>query len=328
MALEIFKCFFFIMKKVLITGSIAYDYIMNFDDSFKNHIIPDKIHVLSVSFVAKKLEKQFGGTAGNIAYNVSLLGEEPILFSTVGSDFTPYRSWLEKNNIELQYVEEIADELTASAHIITDQDDNQITAFHGGAMFHNEISINHIIEKEKPSFAVIAPNAKEGNMLYISELKNAGIPYILDPGQNIPLFEDNELKNAVDSTMMLIVNDYELSLVEKKTGYTKNDLIEKLEYLVVTLGAHGSEIYHNGKKHEIPAAKAKNTSDPTGAGDAYRAGIIKGLMHDMDIETMGKIASVAAVYTVEKYGTQTHSYSTEEFVQRYNENFNEKLIIT
>lgn len=314
-------------KNVLVTGSIAYDYIMNFHDSFKNHILPEKIHVLSVSFVAERLEKQYGGTAGNIAYNLALLEEQPIVFSTVGKDFNEYKKWFDSNNIDTSHIKEFPEEYTASAHIITDDDDNQITAFHGGAMMKNDISIAHILDEQDIAFAIIAPNAKEGNIRYISELKERNIPYVLDPGQNMPLFGDEELKNAIDSTMMFIVNDYELSLAEKKTGYTKDYLINNLEYLIVTLGKEGSEIYHNGKLYKIAPAKPDNTSDPTGAGDAYRAGIIKGILHGLDIQTIGELASTVAVYTVEKYGTQTHTFTMDELKKRYKDNYNKELTL-
>lgn len=313
------------MKNILITGSIAYDYIMNFNDTFKNHILPEKIHVLSVSFVAEKLEKQFGGTAGNIAYNYSLLNEKAIIFATVGNDFKQYKEWLHSKNISTEYIQEFPDHLTASAHVITDEDDNQITAFHGGAMMKNNVSIAHIFEEKPISLLLVSPNASLGNMIYIQEAIDRNIPYILDPGQNTPLYSDAHLKKAVDSAMMLIVNDYELSLVEQKTGYSEEDLVKKLEYLIITYGKEGSTIFHNKKKYTIDIAKAATVTDPTGAGDAYRAGILKGLQHGLEVQEMGEIAATAAAYAIEKYGTQSHSYTILDFKTRFIDNFNKKL---
>ncbi|MBU1119198.1 carbohydrate kinase family protein [Patescibacteria group bacterium] len=315
-------------KKILVTGSLAHDYIMNFPDSFKNHIMPEKIHILSVSFVADTLNKQQGGTAGNIAYTLKLLGEEPLIFSTVGNDFDQYESWLKKKKIDTTHIKHYEKELTASCHIVTDKDDNQISAFHGGAMFKNDISLKPILDTEDIGMAIVSPNGKDGMLRYVYELSETTIPFIFDPGQNIPLFSKDELKECIARSTMLIVNDYELALIEKGSGYTLETLKNMLEYVIVTLGKKGSIIHDKNNSIRIPPAKPENTSDPTGAGDAFRAGLIKGLINNTGLETAGKIGSVSSVYTVEKYGTQTHAFTMKEFNKRFKDNFGKQLKIS
>jgi adenosine kinase len=309
------------MKKILVIGSLAYDYIMNFDDRFVNHIIPDKIHVLNVSFTAKKLSKEFGGTAGNIAYNLSLLGEKPAIIASAGSDFNDYKPWLEKNDINTRFIKTLPNQFTASAHIITDRDDNQITAFFGGAMLCNNFSIKHIIQEMAPNLAIVAPDCKEGMLLHAKELKEFKIPYIFDPGQAMPVFNKKKLISLITGSKAAIFNDYEIQLFTQKTGLSIDKIANLTEYLIITLGGKGSKIFYKNKKYKIPAAKPKNESDPTGAGDAYRAGITKGLLYGLPPDVIGRIGALAAVYTVEKYGTQTHKYSTNDFLKRYRENF-------
>lgn len=315
------------MKNILVTGSLAYDYIMNFPESFADHILPDKVHILNVSFTVDNLSKQLGGTAGNIAYNLALLGEKPAIASAAGQDFADYRTWLENKGVDTKHIKILSKEYTASAHIITDQDDNQITSFHAGAMSANDRTLNKVIEEVKPALATISPDCKEGMVKHAQEFREADVPFIFDPGQAMTLFDKNELLGMITDSQVAIFNDYELQLFVDKTGVTKEKVCGLTKYLVVTLGGKGSIIYHQGKEYKIPIAKPKNTSDPTGAGDAYRAGIIKGLLNKLPIEMMGKMAALASVYTVEKYGTQTHDYNLDEFKQRYRENFNEDLLI-
>lgn len=308
-------------KKILVIGSLAYDYIMNFNDRFANHIIPNKIHVLNVSFTAKKLSKEFGGTAGNIAYNLALLGEKPIIVASVGKDFLDYKNWLKKNNIDTRFIKILPDQFTASAHIITDRDDNQITAFFGGAMLCNNFSIKSIIQKVVPSLAIVAPDCKKGMLLHASELKKFKVPYIFDPGQAITTFNKKELLKAISGSKAAIFNDYEIQLFTKKTNLSIDKISHLTEYLIITSGRKGSKIFFNNKEYKIPAAKPNNESDPTGAGDAYRAGIIKGLIYKLPPNIIGQLGALAAVYTVEKYGTQTHRYTIDEFKNRYKKNF-------
>jgi len=315
------------MKNILVTGSLAYDYIMNFKERFADHILPDKVHILNVSFGVDNLTKQLGGTAGNIAYNLSLLGERPTIAATAGKDFTEYTEWLQSNKIATDRIKILPKEYTASAHIITDIDNNQITSFHAGAMLGHDFSLQETIDKVKPELAILAPDCKDGMIRHATELREADIPFIFDPGQGMPLFNKEELIGMITGSKVAIFNDYELQLFRDKTGLSQEKVEDFTEYLIVTLGGKGSIIYHQGKEHKIPTAKPKNTSDPTGAGDAYRAGIIKGLLIKMPIDRMGKMAALASVYTVELYGTQTHKYTLAEFKKRYQENFAEKLEI-
>lgn len=314
-------------KNILVTGSLAYDFIMNFNDRFADHIMPDKIHVLNIAFTAEKLSKEYGGTAGNIAYNLSLLGESPYIQATAGKDFNEYRDWLSKNNIKLDHIKILKEEYTASAHIVTDRDDNQITAFHGGAMFLNNFSIKETISQIKPEIAIVAPDSSEGMILHAKELKEARIPCIFDPGQALPQFNKEELIDLITGSKVALFNDYEIELFKKNSEQSIDKIKKLTEYLIITRGREGSSIFYRGKEYKIPAAKPLNDLDPTGAGDAYRAGIIYGLIHNLPIEVMGKIASLCAIYTVEKYGTQTHKYTIKEFKERYKENFKEDLII-
>lgn len=315
------------MKNILVIGSLAYDFIMNFDDCFADHILPDKIHILNVSFTAKKLSREFGGTAGNIAYNLSLLKEQPIIVACAGKDFDDYRKWLISHKIDVSYIKILKDQYTASAHIITDKDDNQITAFYGGAMLCNTASIKDVLTEKKIDIAILAPDCKEGMIRHARELKELKIPYIFDPGQQLPALSPRELKFLAQGSKASIFNDYELQLFQDKTKLSLDKVKKMTEYLIITLAKHGSKIFYQGKEYKIPPAKPKNEQDPTGAGDAYRAGILKGFVSNTPIETMGRIASLVAVYTVEQYGTQTHKFTFDEFKKRYKENFKEELKI-
>lgn len=322
------------MQKVLVCGSLAYDYIMNFDDRFKNHILPDKIHVLNVCFGAEKLSKEFGGTAGNIAYNLKLLGVEPIIFASAGKDFDDYKFWLIKNKIKTNYVNYHKKEFTASCHVITDLDDNQITFFHGGAMLHNHLSLKKIIKKEEIELAICAPDCHKGMLLHTKELQDLKIPYIFDPGQGINGYSGSELIRMAKNSLCIILNDYEYCVFQRKTGLTRQRILKLTKLLIITLGPKGSEIYFDNKKYIIPCAKPKVVSDPTGAGDAYRAGLIFGLLNEFKaskiskiskLDKIGKIGACLAAYTVEKYGTQTHKFNLDNFKTRFNKNFKEKL---
>jgi len=313
------------MKKVLVCGSLSFDYIMNFDDRFKNHILPDKIHVLNVCFGAKKLTKEFGGTAGNIAYNLKMLGVEPIVFATAGKDFVDYKSWFLKNRIKTNYINFHKKQYTASCHVITDLDDNQITFFHGGAMLHNHLSLKKIAKKEEVELAICAPDCHEGMLLHTKELQDMKIPYIFDPGQGIGGYSGFELLRMTKGSLCTILNDYEFSVFQQKTKLTKQKILNLTKYFIITLGPKGSEIYSGNKIYKISCAKPKKVLDPTGAGDAYRAGLIFGLLNNFDIDKMGKVGACASVYTVEKYGTQTHKFTLSNFKTRFNKNFKEKI---
>ncbi|MDD3887683.1 MAG: carbohydrate kinase family protein [Patescibacteria group bacterium] len=312
------------MKKVLVCGSLAFDHIMNFNDRFKNHILPDKIHILNVCFGVDKLSKEFGGTAGNIAYNLKLLGIDPIIFASAGKDFNDYKLWLDRNKIKTNYIKYIK-EYTASCHIITDLDDNQITFFHGGAMLHNHLSLRKIVRQEKVELAICAPDCHQGMLLHTKELQDMKIPYIFDPGQGIGSYSGSELLRMAKGSLCTILNDYEFSVFQQKTKLSKQQVLRLTKYLIITLGPKGSEIYFDNKKYIIPCAKPKKILDPTGAGDAYRAGLIYGLLNNYSADKMGKVGACSAVYTVEKYGTQTHKFNFNNFKIRFNKNFKEKI---
>lgn len=309
------------MKKVLVTGSLAYDYIMHFSDVFSRHILPQNLNILSVSFTADKMSKNFGGTAGNICYSLALLKESPLVFSTVGKDFIEYQNKLEQDGIDTSHIHVHQDEWTASAHIITDKNDNQITAFYGGAMLKNDISIEAILQKHSIAFAIIAANGRVGMLRTAKELRAKGIPYIYDPGQSLPSFEKEDLLLLAKDAWVIVMNEYEKELFLSKTALKEEKFLEMMEYLIITRGEAGSFIYHKGKKKEIPAAVAREVLDPTGAGDAYRGGLLKGLMYDLPIEECVYMASLAGCYAVECEGTQSYRYTVEEFQERFRENY-------
>lgn len=308
---------------IIISSSLAYDRIMDFADHFKNHIMPDKIHILSVSFFIQKLEEKKGGVAGNIAYNLSLLGEKPKIIATVGKDFEPYLEYLKNLNIDTSGIKILPDQFTAMAQIINDLSNNQITAFYPGAMvFSDQLSLQDLDFDKQNAIVLIGPDNKDTVIKRSKECQELGLPYIFDPGQQLTVFTGEDLKPIIAGAKILIVNDYELSLVQQYTGYSLENLLEKLETLIVTLGEKGSVIYNGGNKIEIPAAKIAKAVDPTGAGDAYRAGLLKGLVNGWDWEKTGRTASLCGAYAVEKYGTQEHRFSLEEFEKRFKENFN------
>ncbi len=312
------------MKKVFVSGSLAYDRIMDFDGRFSDHILPDKIHMLNVSFYVKTFRQGFGGTAGNIAYNLSLLNESPFVVAAYGSDFTEYKKWLQKKNVNISYSKYYKNIPTASAYIITDKGDNQITGFFPGAMQFSCASIPATVVK-KASIAVVAP----GNLIDMRKLpvayKKAKLPYIYDPGQQITILTKKDLISGFTGARALISNDYELSLIQKKTGYTLDKIKKAADLVITTRGEKGSVIHNKKIRYVIPPAKPKNTSDPTGAGDAYRAGLIKGLLSGYSLPRTGRLAAVVSVYTVEKYGTQTHRFTWSNIQRRYYTNFKGRL---
>ena len=300
----------------LICGSLAYDTIMVFEDRFKNHILPDKVHMLNVAFLVPSLNRAFGGCAGNIAYNYKLLGGEPMPMAAVGHDFEPYRERLDHLGISRRYILEIEDFYTAQAYITTDLDDNQITAFHPGAMM--ESHRNQVHDAEDIKLGIVAPDGRDAMIQHAAQFAESGIPFVFDPGQGLPLFNGDELKCFIEQATWVTVNDYESELVKKRTGWSENDIAEQVEAYIVTKGGDGSYIHTTAGKHiEIPVAKAAQISDPTGCGDAFRAGLLFGLENKHDWETTGRIASLMGAYKVEQRGTQNHAFSLEEFRQRF-----------
>lgn len=311
--------------RILLCGSLAYDTIMVFPDHFKNHILPDRLHQLSVAFLVPEMRREFGGTAGNIAYNLHLLGETPSILATVGEDFLPYRTRLEHLGFDLRGIRLIPGSYTAQAFITTDLDDNQITAFHPGAMF--QAQENRLAGRipENVRWAIVAPDGLGAMVQHLEDLTNAGIPTLFDPGQGLPLFDAETLTRLIDRADYLTVNDYECQMVQARTGLGLNELRQRLKALIVTRGEHGSVIYHDGRETTIPAARPKAVTDPTGCGDAYRAGLLYGLEHELGWETSGRVASLMGAYKIEQAGTQNHRFTWPEFQARYRENFGETI---
>jgi len=311
---------------VLITGSIAYDYIMQFPGFFQDHILPDKIANLSVSFLVDSMKKQRGGVATNIAYNLALLGERPRIMATVGQDFAEYRKWLEENNVDTSAIIAIPDDFTASFFVSTDGKQNQIAMFYTGAMAHaHKLTFKEHCGSDKIDLVVISPNDPRAMVNYARECKELGLPYIYDPSQQIIRLNGEELADGVRGSTMTIVNEYEFEMLKNKTGWTDHRVAHETETLIVTLGDKGSQIHTNGKTIHIPVVPARQQADPTGVGDAYRAGIIKGYLNKLPWETIGKLGSLAATYVLEEYGTQNHRYDLKEFSQRYREAFGDTL---
>ena len=303
----------------LICGSFAFDTIMVFHDQFKNHILPDKVHILNVSFLVPQLRREFGGCAGNIAYNLNLLGGNGQPMATVGRDFDAYAQWMDQCGISRRYLRVIDDSYTAQAFITTDMDDNQITAFHPGAM--GESHQNLVPQSDGISIGIVSPDGRQGMIEHAAQFKTAGIPFIFDPGQGRPMFGGAELTAFIDQATYVTVNDYECELLQERTGMSPLDIAKRVDALVVTLGAKGSHIYTKGKRIEIPTAKIAAAVDPTGCGDAYRAGLLYGLMNNKDWETTGRIAALMGAIKIEHHGTQNHRFDREEFAARFKAEF-------
>lgn len=303
----------------LICGSMAYDTIMVFNDKFKNHILPEKVHILNVSFLVPAIRREYGGCAGNIAYNLKLLGEEPLAMATVGHDFEPYAQWMSQNSLSSEFIQILDGHYTGQAYITTDKDDNQITAFHPGAM--NFSHLNSVPVDRDICIGIVSPDGKEGMQLHAEQFAELDIPFIFDPGQGMPMFSGEELIRFLDLATWATLNDYESELMQQRTGLSLEQIAERVEALIVTLGANGSKIYTNGECISIPAAKAKAVIDPTGCGDAYRAGLLYGLMNEMDWEMTGRIASLMGAIKIEHHGTQNHAFDMDAFKERYRENF-------
>lgn len=303
----------------LICGSYAFDQIMVFPDQFKNHILPDKVHMLNVSFLVPEMRREFGGTAGNIAYNLNLLGGEGVPMATVGSDFSPYRKWMERSGIATTHLQEVEGSYTAQAFITTDMDDNQITAFHPGAM--NSAHLNRVGDATGVSLGIVSPDGREGMVEHASQFAEADIPFIFDPGQGLPMFGKEDLLQFIDQASWIAVNDYESALMQERTGLSIAEIAQRVEAVVVTLGGNGSLIYTGGHRIEIPAVSVDHAVDPTGCGDAFRAGLLFGLMNGMDWQVTGQIASLMGAIKIGMHGTQNHNFTMDEFRVFYREAF-------
>ncbi|MBI5640308.1 MAG: carbohydrate kinase family protein [Nitrospirae bacterium] len=307
---------------IYISGSLAYDRIMDFPGKFSDHILPDKIHILNVCFTVNGMIEKFGGTAGNIAYSLSLLEERPVILATIGKDYQGYFDWLKKNNIPTDGIKVINEEFTAGAYITTDRADNQITGFNPGAMKYQS---GYSLDSLNPDNAVvlIAPGNLQDMGEFASACRTKGISYVCDPGQSLTAWDSRALAEWIDGSMMLITNDYELELIMKMTGLDKKALAGMTRIIITTLGEKGSLITGADGDFSVPPAKVHEVIDPTGAGDAYRAGLIKGLSLNKDIVTAAKMGAVAATYAIEKYGTQEHHFTYGDFLRRYEDNFGE-----
>jgi adenosine kinase len=303
--------------KIIVSGSLAYDRIMSFPGYFSDHILPEKIHVLNVCFQVDGLKEKFGGTAGNIAYALTLMGEKPGISATIGHDYHRYFEWLAKNRISTEYIRIIEGEFTAGAYITTDQADNQITGFNPGAMkYSSSLDIDTLISKE--TIVIVSPGNLEDMVNYPRLCKARGIDYIFDPGQSLPMLDPKDLVEAIEGCRILISNDYELDLIMSKTRLNKRALLERAKAIIVTLGEMGSRVYTSEREIDIPAVEPRRVEDPTGAGDSYRGGLISGLVRGKDIEESARMGSVCASFAVECYGTQEYFFSPEEFNERFN----------
>jgi adenosine kinase len=307
----------------LICGSLAYDTIMVFGDRFKNHILPEQIHILNVAFLVPDMRREFGGCAGNIAYNLKLLGGKPLIMATVGDDSAPYLHRMQQIGLDATHVQEIAGSYTAQAFITTDLDDNQITAFHPGAMTHSHR--NHIADAAGVSLGIVAPDGREGMLQHAQEFHAAGIPFIFDPGQGLPMFDGEELLAFLKLADYCTVNDYEARLLCERTGRTLEQLAEEVQALVVTLGGQGSQIYTAGRRLDIPAVAPAAVIDPTGCGDAYRAGLLYGISQGWPWEKTGRLASLMGAIKIAHRGGQNHKPSRDDIAAQYQKAFAEPL---
>jgi adenosine kinase len=305
--------------KTLICGSMAYDTIMVFKDHFKKHILPEQIHILNVAFLVPEMRREYGGCAGNIAYNLQMLGGQPLIMATVGDDFPPYAQRLEKLGLAQSHIRHVAGNFTGQAFITTDLDDNQITAFHPGAMGMSHL--NHVGDAKDVTLGIVSPDGRDGMINHAREFAEAGVPFVFDPGQGMPMFSGKELLDFVEQANFVTVNDYEAKMLQDKTGKSLADIAQRVTALIVTLGGEGSLIYANGKQISIPTPKPKAIVDPTGCGDAYRAGLLYGIQQGWDWETTGRLASLMGSLKISSRGGQNHQYSRTELADLYKQHF-------
>lgn len=311
---------------ILISGSVAYDRIMDYRGKFADSLLPDQLHQINVSFLIEDLKENFGGTAGNIAYSLALLQEHATILAAVGKDFAPYQAWMQRHDIDTSKIVLEHNKPTAAAYIMTDQGNNQIAAFHLGAMAMPYPPLNTVVPKET-KYAIVAPGNIFDMVAFPKLYRERNIPYLFDPGQNIPALSGEDLRTCITGAKALIANDYEMRMIQEKTGWNHDDLLFAAEMLVTTLGENGSRIETKNETISIPVAQCPTVKDPTGAGDAYRAGFLKGLLHDLSLDQCGKLGSTMAAYTVEQYGTQTHAPTFHEIKKRYHGNYGSELAL-
>ena len=303
----------------LVCGSIAYDNIMVFHGRFKDHILPEQIHILNVAFLVPEMRREFGGCAGNIAYNLKLLGGDPVPMATVGADFGPYRAWFQQQGIDLQHVTEIDELFTPQAFITTDLDNNQITTFHPGAMQRSHE--NHVRDVSGVGIGIVSPDGREGMLQNAREFAEAGIPFIFDPGQAMPLFNGEELRRFIELADYVTVNDYESNLLAERTGWDEKTIAGKVKAYIATRGPKGACIHAGGTVHNVPPAQENRVTDPTGCGDAFRAGLIFGLQNGYDWPTIGRMGNLMGALKVEYPGTQNQRFTWDEFAEQFRQQF-------
>ena len=306
----------------LICGSVAYDNIMVFHDRFKNHILPEQIHILNVAFLVPEMRREFGGCAGNIAYNLKLLGGDPLIMATVGDDAEPYLRRLDKLQLPRTHVRQVEGSFTAQAFITTDLDDNQITAFHPGAMSFSHY--NNTADARDATLAIVAPDGRDGMLKHASDLAAKGVPFIFDPGQGLPMFSGEDLLRFMELADYACFNDYEAKMACDRTGLSHEQLAGKVKAMIVTLGGEGSHIYVNGQRLTIPCVTAEQIVDPTGCGDAYRAGLLYGITQGWDWEKTGRLAAVMGAIKIASRGGQDHQPHDEEIAARYTQAFGQR----
>ncbi len=307
----------------LICGSMAYDTIMVFKDHFKKHILPEQIHILNVAFLVPEMRREYGGCAGNIAYNLQMLGGSPQIMATVGDDFSPYATRLDNLGLPQTHIRHVPGNFTGQAFITTDLDDNQITAFHPGAM--GQSHLNSVSTAKDVSLGIVSPDGREGMIQHALEFSDLGIPFVFDPGQGMPMFSGAELLRFVDQATYVTVNDYEAKMLQDKTGKKLEDLAQSVEALIVTLGGDGSLIYVGGKQIAIRTPKPHAIVDPTGCGDAYRAGLLYGIQNGWSWETTGSLASLMGSLKIASRGGQNHKYSRTELMDLYEHHFGHSI---
>ncbi|WP_206951109.1 carbohydrate kinase family protein [Trinickia acidisoli] len=308
----------------LICGSLAYDNIMTFQGRFREHILPDQVHILNVSFLVPTMRREFGGCAGNIAYSLNLLGGDARIMATLGEvDAQLYLDRFENLGLSTEHVRVVPGAYTAQAMITTDLDNNQIAAFHPGAMMQSHL--NQADRASGITLAIVAPDGYEGMVQHTEKLAAAGVPFVFDPGQGLPLFSGEALKRAIELATYVAVNDYEANLVSNKTLWSLDEIAQRVKALIVTRGEHGAQIHHDGQCEDIPAVTASQVVDPTGCGDAFRGGLLHGIEHGLDWATTGRLASLMGSLKIEQPGPQTYAPTPEEIDQRFAQAFGYSL---
>lgn len=313
--------------KVVVTGSVAYDYLMTFPGQFRDHILPDKLESLSLSFLVESMVRLRGGNAPNIAYTLAMLGETPRLFATVGEDFEEYRLWLNSKGVDTTWAQVIPGVFTASFFANTDRANAQIASFYPGAMaYAAKLSLTHLVD-DLPDLVVISPNDPAAMNQYVDECQQLGLPYIYDPSQQIIRLDENALRKGIDGALALFVNEYEFALIQKLTSMDKADILDQVKFLVVTMGEQGAAISNASEDFHIPVVPPLKIADPTGVGDAFRGGFIKAYGVGLDLETCGKVGALAATYCLENQGPQGHAYTPGDFIKRFRGHFEDRGLL-